>query len=326
MADVWMSSLRRAAPRLVTAGAAMAGLVLAPHSEPGGASGYDLLRTLPAGVAGALVPYGGLVHDAYEVCVRNVACTGIDVQLCGVSHLSPASAKAARAAVMEATTTNGTSTAVALECDTQSLALIRCAHGALAGLTPKLVRSEGVGRVCTALSRAPLVRAEREGACRRALSRSSLPSAISRHLKRDGVLWSAEMGVAADAADAAGARVVCLGGASSPPATPPVATALSASTPPSLGVIACRLRARMLSPGLDELSCDAADIEAISSAMRETLPDTSVLKLTAPDAEMASALRALCDERPPPRVVVAVVGAQHVAGIARQLEKERTHS
>ena len=111
------------------------------------------------------------------------------------------------------------------------------------------------------------------------------------------------------------------------------ARSASQSTPaPSwLGIAACWLRAHALRPGLDELGCDADDICALNEAFAETMPALHAEKLLEPDARMAAKLKGLCDELAvegghsegaaavPRRVVVAIVGAQHVPGLARRL-------
>ena len=291
-----------------------------------------MLRLLPSGLAGAALPRQSTDSAyTYQVRVANVAGKSCDVLLCGVSHISPSSAAETRAAVEGASSSLA---AVALECDAQTLALLRCAHEAIDGLPRERVRSDGVALVRAALFRSPTVQhmAARSGASLDAPSSVGLPPPIVRHLTRDGVLWSDEMREAADVADALGARVVCLGApappsASSPP--PPPA--------PLLGMAACWLRAHALRPGLlNERGCAAADIAAMNTAMQEMLPALYSLKVVEADERMAAGLLAVCKQlraeeaheaeaapsegARPVRCVVAVVGAQHVPGLASRLQ------
>ena len=156
-------------------------------------------------------------------------------------------------------------------------------------------------------------------------------SATAAITASDGVLWSDEMRAAADAADESGARIVCLGidaptAASSPP--PPAV--------PMLGMVACWLRAHALRPALlDERGCDADDIAAMNTAMRETLPALHARKLVDVDDRIAQKLLTLCAQMGNddagvdakrsiiPRAVVVVVGAQHVPGLEARLKTSR---
>ena len=303
--------------------APVAGLGLVPASEDA-PSGLTVLRLLPAGLAGAAISRPPRV-PALEA---QVSTHGVHVHLCGVCHIEPASAEAARAAVSRAAR-GGRLAAVALECNQQTLAMLQCAHRALSGLPRERVRSEGASLVREALFRSPTVRqmAENAGASLDTPSSVGLPPTLVRHLSSDGVLWSDEMRAAADAADAWKARVVCLGAPPEASHTPHAPSTLGAA----LGIAAVWLRAHALRPGLDDRGCDAADVAAMNTAMQEMLPGFHAHKVVEPDDQMAMALLALCKEVSAeqrssrgshrPMSVVAVVGAQHVPGLKERLAR-----
>ena len=87
-----------------------------------------------------------------------------------------------------------------------------------------------------------------------------------------------------------------------------------------MGLLGAWLRAHALRPGLDLDGCDADDLAAVNTAMREMLPKVYAEKVVAADERMANAVRALCEQTSGGAVVV-VVGAQHVDGISRRLRE-----
>lgn len=325
--------MRRRAWATATVVVPITGLALTPATD-NSPSGASVLRLLPSGLLAAAWPRARNQKTAhsYEVLVTNVAGSSCDVHLCGTSHINSSSTAAARTAVQRAHG-DGALAAVALECDSQTLSLLRCAHEAIAGLTPEVVRTNGVTLVRAALFLSPTVQrmAAQAGTSLDTPATIGLPPPILRHLTSDGVLWSDEMRAAADAADESGARIVCLGidaptAASSPP--PPAV--------PMLGMVACWLRAHALRPALlDERGCDADDIAAMNTAMRETLPALHARKLVDVDDRIAQKLLTLCAQMGNddagvdakrsiiPRAVVVVVGAQHVPGLEARLKTSR---
>ncbi len=226
---------------------------------------------------------------------------------------------------------------MAVEPDAQTLELVMSGRRALSGLPREAVRAEGVGRLQRALFETPAVHelAREAGAQLTSASQVPVPPLIRSHLETDGVLWACEMGEAAAAAESIGARLVCLGRA---PAAPPV------HRPPRwrarLGEVAFWLRARALHPGFDDKSCDAAAVDAANTAFLELAPALHEAHVAAQDEHFATRLRELCDQlnaegsseasggggRAPPRVVVAVLGARHVPGVAQRLTGYRARA
>ena len=83
--------------------------------------------------------------------------------------------------------------------------------------------------------------------------------AIATHLRQDGALWSREVVAAAEAAEAAGARVVYL---DSPPRPPSAATGGGGGGGGWVAGLAFWLRAQALCPGRDGRSCAVDQVEA----------------------------------------------------------------
>ena len=195
-------------PALALGGGAAVAVVAWPE-RPGEPSVRTVLRWLPSGLLGwALHPTGARV-PSLEV-VQREACSNVAVQLCGVCHVEEASAEAARACVERCA--SGALHAVALECDAVTFGRVRAAARALEGVPPERVRAEGEALVRRAIFGLPEVHAEarRAGVELRTPSQIPLPPAIGAHLRQDGALWSREAVAAAEAAEAAGARVVFL--------------------------------------------------------------------------------------------------------------------
>ena len=320
---------RRAIAAMV--GAPVAGLALFPAGDRGETpSGLTLLKLLAQTRISTLISRGNR-SACYEVTVQ--AAGGVEVLLCGTCHVEQSSSKAVRAAFARQAREPGGVSAVAVECDAQTLELLRVADTAIAGMPPDRLKSEGIGRVRAALFQSEVVRelAKSKNAPLTDPSCVVLPPAIGRHLARDGVLWGGEMREAACVAEEAGARVACLGPIhSSAPSSPPSQVAML------IGQAAYWLRVRALRPGLDERSCEPASISAANEALRELMPRLYRHHVTEPDELMAGRIRMLCDEvaasarsakprwgsgkqaAPPPRILV-VVGAQHVSGLQQKL-------
>ena len=329
--------MRRLYATAAIGAAPIAGLALVPSADDH-PSGLFILRNIPGGVFGGIYAsfrhYTQSAHQpsaSYEA--HATTSNGVNVHLVGTSHTNPRSAEAAHAAITSHANASSLA-AVAVECDAQTLALVRCAHEAIEGLPIERVKSEGLGVVREALWNSKTVRdmAEKEGKELESPASIGLPPALTHHLTNDGVLWGDEMRAAADAADAAGVRVVCLDSTAS--------TAAANATPPSkLGMIAFWLRAYALHPGVDEKSCDEATATAVNNALRETMPRTYAELLAAKDERMATALQKLCilaagGHAALPRatdassgrqqsVVVAVVGMGHVSGLSQLLDPSR---
>ena len=313
----------------------MAALAVVPADEASGRpSGVQVLRLLPTGLVGAVTPSpprSACLHAS--ATVDTGGGTTAEVHLCGVCHVEPSSAEAVHDAVACRADSLGGLRAVALECDSQTLVLIRCAHAAIKGLPRERVRTEGSERVRVALHDSEEVRdlARRRGA--NSDGPLDLPSSISHHLSGEGALWGDEMRAAAEAAEAMGAQVHCLGAAPLE-AFERRKPESNRSPPPALGLFACWLRAHELCPGLDAHSCDTSVVDACNTAMREWLPALHGELVTEPDERMAARLRLLCTQlvrtnkddlaaghggAHTPPCMVAVVGAQHVPGIQRAL-------
>ena len=274
-------------------GAAVA--VIAWPERPGEPSVRTVLRWLPSGLLGwVLHPTGarvpslevvqreacsnvavqlcGVCHvetasaDAARACVERCAASGgacvrarrvacdtappTRLRICSPAHLltSPCHSPYSPCAALHA---------VALECDAVTFGRVRAAALALEALPPERVRAEGEARVRRAIFGLPEVHAEarRAGVELRSPSQIPLPPAIATHLRQDGALWSREVVAAAEAAEAAGARVVFL---DSPPRP------LSGGGGGGGGLVAwlaCWLRAQALCPGRDERSCAAEQVE-----------------------------------------------------------------
>ena len=228
--------MRRLYATAAIGAAPIAGLALVPSADDH-PSGLFILRNIPGGVFGGIYAsfrhYTQSAHQpsaSYEA--HATTSNGINVHLVGTSHTNPRSAEAAHAAITSHANASSLA-AVAVECDAQTLALVRCAHEAIEGLPIERVKSEGLGVVREALWNSKTVRdmAEKEGKELESPASIGLPPALTHHLTNDGVLWGDEMRAAADAADAAGVRVVCLDSTAS--------TAAANATPPSkLGMIA----------------------------------------------------------------------------------------
>jgi hypothetical protein len=305
------------------------GVALIPGNEQE-PSGLKMLSLLPSGLAGSCAT-GVPRQPSLEVTVPRVA-GAVDVTLCGVCHVEPESATAA-AALVNRRASHGLRT-VALECDAHTLELLRCASSAIKGMSRERVRDQGLGAVRDALFRSETARGMLQRASGKSLQSAAqvgIPATLARHISRDGVLWSDEMRTAADAADEAGARVVCLGEQPRPNAvSPPFPVA-----PSLIGLAACWLRARALQPGLDELSCEANGVAAANAALRERVPEHYARLVTRPDERMAKRLIGLCaelgrqtrggDETTQTKHdvghVVVVVGAQHVPGLQHILSR-----
>lgn len=323
--------LRRRAAAAFAATTATVALV--PAGEDGSASGLTLLSLLPGGIAGMLSKSKPRA-PSYEITVDGI-------HLCGVCHVEPASADAAAAAVAR---TAKIST-VALECDAQTLELLHVATQALAGMAREDVQTSGVDRVQRGLFDSPAVHALASASGKQLTSSAqiTLQPAITRHLRNDGVLWSNEMAVAATAAANVGARVVCLkppggswegNGANSTPAPGDVqGGGVGAMVQTIVGAAACLLRTHILHAGFDERSCAPSGVTAANSAMREMVPGQYERLVTIPNEQMARTLLALRDElraactnvdsasaaATTSTSIVAVVGAQHVPGLAQLL-------
>lgn len=257
-------------------------------------------------------------------------CGGrVRVTLLGVHHASEASVGEARAVVGDAIR-RGSLAAVALESDDETLAVQRAASGALAGLSGAAIRRDGVRAVQGALFELPLVRA-RLGAALAAPEQIALSAELRRSL-RAGHVHGREMAAAADLAERGAVRVVCID--SAPAAKAAAYAGAAQSDAPSLWRAvgahvgqACELRARALLRG-GRLSLDDQ-----LGALRRFKPATYRAAVEARDAEMSSAVRALCAElaraaggagapggddgrggRGPAEVVV-LCGAAHLPGL-----------
>ena len=253
-------------------------------------SGLTLLKYVGSTRISSLMTRGRR-SPSYEVSLASTTTSGdvVEIRLCGVCHVEPASAAAARALVI-----CHTPDAVALECDAATLDLIKVAGTALDRLPADAVRSQGLARVRRALFETPQMRelAESAGKPLREPANVGLPPLLARHLAEDGILWSDEMRAASEAADACGARVTCLGPIKDPRAAPRVSGRLSMF----VGAAAHWLRARALRPGLDERSCEPAVVHALNASMQEVLPSLYRYHVEEPDRRMAGQIRSLCDE------------------------------
>ena len=320
--------------RLLAAVAAPTAILsLVPESDES-PSGLSVLSSLPSGLAGALqaaiLPKPRVASLQASVAMSEGA---VNVSLCGVCHVEPLSSDAVRDLITRCVNDPTERVmAVAVECDPQTLSLIRIAHGAIKALPMDRVQREGSRLVREALfaSRDVQNLARHEGVSLKTPTNAVLPRAIASHLEKDGVLWSDEMRVAADAAEAAGTRVICMGQS----AAERLATTERPPqrSPSILSMAAGWLTAYSLCPGLDERSCDAAGVEAMNTAMRQALPARYRQLVTIPDERMAETLRTLCNELARsggtatggPQRIIVVVGAQHVPGLRKLLARNES--
>ena len=287
------------------------GLSLVP-ATPDRPSGVDLLKVLPPGLAAAVLA-PGVREASLDVTVPMAAA---DVHLCGVCHVEPASAEAARRAVERH---SATAAALAVECDATTLELISAARRALSDMPRASVKSAGLETVRAALFELPTVHelARRDGVALASPAEVPVPGMVVRHLKTDGVLWSCEMAEASAVAAERGVRTVCLGTGAKPGAAQQAAGA-----PSFLGAAAAWLHAHAaLGRGVDAKSCDEPSVVAANEGMRRYMPQQHEVHLRAPDAQMAATVHVLCREaadtapggsRPS---VVVIVGARHVPGM-----------
>lgn len=313
-----MQRLRRVGSIALSATGVASLAVLALPEREGEPSARTVLRLLPSGLAGALLQPPLPREPSLEVMQRDAA-TQVNVQLCGVCHVEPASATAAQQCVARCAASSGRGSvqAVALECDAETFSRIRAGARALRGLSPERVRTEGEGLVQQALFELPEVKAmaRRAGVELREPSQVPLPPMLARHLRYEGVLWGGELEAAAAQAEAIGARVVFLDSPARP--GPPIGGLL--------GGLACWLRTQALQPGVDERSCARGHVDAANRATRELVPREYERHVARPDEHMARRIRELCaevttrSEGGEDGVVVAVVGARHVPGLTDQL-------
>ena len=326
--------MRSRVSRVVAVGLAapVLGLACIPGDDEA-PSGCAILRELPAGLLGAATrsprPRAACLQASVDVGPSRVL-------LCGTAHVNAASAAEVRRVIEHCATSPGLR-AAAVECDPQTLELICTANETLRGLSTERIRSEGEGLVRRALFNSATVQAlaRRAGKELANAEQLPLPPLLVRHLRQEGVLWSAEMAEAAAGAAAAGARVVCL---ESPPR--PSTFSLLSRLRADAGMW---LRAHALAPGLDEyrcepcgpsvpcepcrpcvpstvprrlqlvssgrrcqshrpsvpvprLSCDEAMVNACNRASREMAPAWHRLHVDGPDRHMARRVRKLCAE------------------------------
>ncbi|KAJ1626830.1 hypothetical protein T492DRAFT_1030018, partial [Pavlovales sp. CCMP2436] len=287
------------------AGAAVVGVVAAPLPEP----------QLPTRRRLSLSCHAGRVR----------------VTLLGVHHASGTSLDEVRDAVCRAIS-SGRFAALAVESDDEALAVQRASSAALAGFSPEVVRRDGVRTVQRALFELPHVRAQLGARLERpeqiALSQELRESIAS------GYLHGGEMGLAANLAEGARVRVVCID-------SPLVAKAeryraAEEEDAPTLwrALVAhvghvCELRLCALARG------GALHLDDHLAALRRFKPATYRAQVEERDAHMVAQLGALlgslgvahgmaatceaCDE---PAEVLVLCGAAHLPGLHALLSRE----
>ena len=117
---------------------------LVPESDES-PSGLSVLSSLPSGLAGALqaaiLPKPRVASLQASVAMSEGA---VNVSLCGVCHVEPLSSDAVRDLITRCVNDPTERVmAVAVECDPQTLSLIRIAHGAIKALPMDRVQREG---------------------------------------------------------------------------------------------------------------------------------------------------------------------------------------
>lgn len=259
------------------------------------------------------------------------------VTLLGVHHTSAASVDEAREVVSGAIE-RGSLAVLALETDDETLLVQRAASTALAGLSDAAIRRDGVRAVQGALFDLPSVRS-RLGAALSSPEQIVLSADLKRGLQA-GRVHGREMAAAADLAERAAVRVVCI---DSPPAVKCARyeAAASLDTPTAWSTLAahlgqaCELRARALLRGgvlaIDDQLC----------ALRRFMPATYRAVVDERDVEMASRIHSLCAQlAPPPQTgmpnskgavgrdvsmsnasveIVVLCGAAHLEGLEARL-------
>mmetsp|Transcript_11073 Transcript_11073/g.23657 ORF Transcript_11073/g.23657 Transcript_11073/m.23657 type:complete len:308 (+) Transcript_11073:407-1330(+) len=232
--------------------------------------------------------------------------------------------------------------AVAVESDGFALTLTLKAAAALRNLSTDERKADGVRLVKQALFDVEEMRerASSKGVTLTSADELPLPMIIYGYLRFYGILWAEEQAEAARLAAAHGAPVLCLRGGQRDSA---LATRTGADAPPtppkdpsasglvSAAAIWLNLRAR--TPYADHRSCDVEHVEAVNDAMRRFQPLFYAAAVESTDDLFAQRLGSLCDvlaaqqasgdvsDTSDELLVVAVIGAQHVAGVRRRIQQ-----